>query len=324
MSARVLVTGEYFCDLVFGDLDAAPAAGREVFGSGPLLVPGGTFNIAAGLARVGLPVAWACEFGTDPFSAIVRGRALAAGVDPVAFLDVDGPMPRISAAFSVDGDRGFLSASDAPVRPVPSDLRPEWAVQTFRYTDAWIDSAAALAVGGTHLFGTCRDCDARLEDPSVAALLGTLTVFAPSEPEALRLTGARDAEAALAKLAAHVPVVVITRGAEGALVAEGDRVTCVPGHHVPVVDTIGAGDAFVCGWMAATLAGLPVPARARAGCLFGAMAVTRAGGGDPHTGPQILRFAETIGAVPEAALVALLEDGAPGAQPEEQAEPARE
>jgi len=85
MTARVLVTGEYFCDLVFGSVDTAPAPGREVFGTGPQIVPGGTFNIAAGLARADVKTAWAVEAGTVPFSAQVRPAC------PIPTTAVSGP-----------------------------------------------------------------------------------------------------------------------------------------------------------------------------------------------------------------------------------------
>jgi ribokinase len=62
----------------------------------------------------------------------------------------------------------------------------------------------------------------------------------------LGLPAARDAEAAArALLGAGVRSVVVTLGAEGALVADGDGVAHLPSPVVRVVDTTGAGDAFV-------------------------------------------------------------------------------
>jgi ribokinase len=38
--------------------------------------------------------------------------------------------------------------------------------------------------------------------------------------------------------------VIVTRGAEGAILLEGDEETAIPAPKVDVVDTTGAGDAF--------------------------------------------------------------------------------
>ncbi len=314
MSARVFVTGEYFCDLVFGTVDAPPAPGREVFGTGPEIVPGGTFNIAAGLARAGVPTAWGVEFGTDPFSALVRAAATEAGVDPVAFRDLPHPVPRLSAAFSVGGDRGFLSASDAPVRPVPApgtDMpKTAWVVQTFRFTPDWIAAARTARAQGARLFGDCRDVEATLETPGVRDLLDCLDVFAPGADEAMRLTETTTPQQALTVLAAIVPVVIVTRGAQGAIWAADGATGTQPTPTVHVVDTIGAGDAFNCGYICAALAGAGIAESVRAGCVFGAHAVTRPGGGHAPDGAAFGRLYADIGQAPGPRLVAL-----PGRRP---------
>jgi len=59
--------------------------------------------------------------------------------------------------------------------------------------------------------------------------------------------------AARALLAAGIPAVVITLGARGALVAQGDEVAAIRSPAVTAVDTTGAGDAFV-GALASRLA----------------------------------------------------------------------
>ena len=59
----VLVAGEYYCDLIFSGLDAPPTLGGEVFARGLTVRPGGCYNIALGLTRLGVRTAWACDFG---------------------------------------------------------------------------------------------------------------------------------------------------------------------------------------------------------------------------------------------------------------------
>ena len=294
---RVVVTGEYFCDLVFGRVAEAPAPGREVFGDDLKIVPGGTFNIAAGLAAAGVETAWACQFGTDVFSAFVRARALEYGVSSAAFEDLPYDTPRLSAAFTKDGDRGFLSSSLEPVRPVPfAELAPDWVVQTFRYGPEWIEAAARAKAGGAKLYGDARDCDASLDDADVCSLLETFDVFAPSETEAMRLTGRETRDAALTELSRIVPTVIVTCAGDGAVFATADgQRGHVAAPRVAAVDPIGAGDAFNVGFLTARLAGLGVSDCVETGCLFGSYAVTRSGGGDPPDLAAIERFARKHG-----------------------------
>jgi ribokinase len=71
---------------------------------------------------------------------------------------------------------------------------------------------------------------------------------------------------------------VVTRGAQGALVVTADGATHhVPGVPVTVVDTTGAGDAFTSALAVALAEGQPLLAAVRFAGAAGALAVTRLG-----------------------------------------------
>jgi hypothetical protein len=85
---------------------------------------------------------------------------------------------------------------------------------------------------------------------------------------------------ALAKLGDLVPVTVITRGGDGVLAADattGESVE-VPGLKAEVLDATGAGDVFGAGFVAATLAGWPLPDRLRFANLGASLSVQQFGG----------------------------------------------
>ena len=46
----VLVTGEYFCDLIYAGLPEAPRLGAEYYARDLTVLPGGTYNIALALS----------------------------------------------------------------------------------------------------------------------------------------------------------------------------------------------------------------------------------------------------------------------------------
>lgn len=95
--------------------------------------------------------------------------------------------------------------------------------------------------------------------------------------EAQLLTGLQDAEAAARALAEAHPLVVVTMGGSGSLVASSQGATRVPPVAAEVVDVTGAGDAYAAGLLGALLAGArDAEAGARAAALA-ARAIAKVG-----------------------------------------------
>lgn len=113
-------------------------------------------------------------------------------------------------------------------------------------------------------------------------LLAGVDVLIPNRSELAGLTGKEeptdwDEVVDLARMVEGPGAVVVTLGAEGAMVVEGDEATHIPSPKVEAVDTTGAGDAF-CGALAHALAGgAPLTEAARWGVTAGAIATTRRG-----------------------------------------------
>lgn len=114
------------------------------------------------------------------------------------------------------------------------------------------------------------------------ALAEGVEVLLPSRDEAELLSGAWDAEDAAAKLSGRFPLVVVTSGVAGAVVAQGGAVRArVPSVSAVARDSTGAGDAFTGAFLAAWLRGAGPREAATEGCRAGALAVTRVGGRPP-------------------------------------------
>jgi len=130
----VLVVGRYFCDLVFSGLPEFPRLGHEVYSRDFHLIPGGVYTPAVALYRLGIHVAWPCQFGSDPFSQFVKEQALSEGLDGALFEELDHPSLRITTAFSFKNERAFLSYAD----PMPDyaydrlikNIHPTWVYIT--------------------------------------------------------------------------------------------------------------------------------------------------------------------------------------------------
>ncbi|MFD8980611.1 carbohydrate kinase family protein [Streptomyces sp. NPDC059564] len=260
-------------------------------------LPGGAgANAACWAARSGAAeVRLLARVGAE--SARWHERALVdAGVRPRLVVDPVEPTGTVVALVGKDAERTFLTDSGASLRLCPADWAP-----------ALLDGAAHLHLSGYLFFAdSSRELAlvalraARTRgvpvsvDPASAGFLAVLGaerflaavagvgVLLPNEDEARLLAGLPEpagAARAAAELSRRVPLVVVTRGTGGALVAEGGRVTAeVAAEPAEAVDTTGAGDAFTGGFLAARLAGADPAQAAAAGCRAAARAVTRLGG----------------------------------------------
>jgi sugar/nucleoside kinase (ribokinase family) len=149
-------------------------------------------------------------------------------------------------------------------------------------------------------------------DGVLPQLLPYVDILLPNKSELCRITRRGNVDEALAELASIVPVIVVKCGADGAVVRSGGTRALVPRVPVHPVDTIGAGDSFNAGFLAAWLSGCSVEESARAGNIAGAFATQRPGGTEAfrmhaerdrffrqHRFPRIQNSASPAAAVPE-------------------------
>ncbi|GGI44042.1 2-dehydro-3-deoxygluconokinase [Agromyces flavus] len=295
MSGGVLTIGEGLGVLRtrgFGSLAHEPDL---VVGTG-----GAEGNVAIGLARLGTPVTWLGRVGDDGLGTrVVRelraeGVAVVAPVDPAAatgLLIKESPSPgRTVVTYHRAGSAGSrLSPSDLePVDLEGFDLlhvtgiTPALSASARAAIDAAVDGARAAGVRVSfdvnHRRSLWPDAAAAAECYRSLASRADL-VFAGDEEAAL-VTGLADAApAALARAIAGLgpTEVVVKLGDRGALALGDGAVAERPAVPVGVVDTVGAGDAFVAGYLAARLAGEPVAARLDLAVRTGAAACTHPG-----------------------------------------------
>jgi len=113
----------------------------------------------------------------------------------------------------------------------------------------------------------------------VLSALAETDVAFPNEAEALALTGRGDGDvvAAAELLATMTALPVIKRGAAGAL-AWNSGARAVPAPAMTPVDTVGAGDSFNAGFLAARLSGRPMAEAIRWAAIAGSLSTRAAGG----------------------------------------------
>ena len=114
--------------------------------------------------------------------------------------------------------------------------------------------------------------------PLPSDLLRLVDILTPNESEAHALTGsANPAEAARILTDRGVGTVVVTCGAEGALMIAANDVTHIPGFLVETIDSTGAGDAFNGALACAVAEGVPIRSAIERANAAGALATTGRG-----------------------------------------------
>ena len=107
---------------------------------------------------------------------------------------------------------------------------------------------------------------------------GLIDILFANHLELAALTGESDFEAGIAALQAKVPVLVVTRSADGAVaVAGGERAEVAAEPIDAVVDTTGAGDLFAAGFLYGHVRGEPLQTCLRRGAIAAAEVISHYG-----------------------------------------------
>lgn len=229
--------------------------------------PGGScLNVAVGLGRLEVPVALLARVSTDAFGTLLREHLLGSGVRLDLLVDTDD-LTTLAAVHLREGQAtySFYANGTADRGLLPEHLRS-------------LPGGAALHLGSIALVlePTASTLEGLLRgeagrrvvslDPNVRpgliadreAYVRRFEEWIPmvdllkvSDEDLAWLHPDRTEDQVVASwLAAGVSLVVMTYGADGSrAITEGADVR-IPGHRVEVVDTVGAGDAFMSGTLA--------------------------------------------------------------------------
>ncbi|MGW2690031.1 ribokinase [Streptomyces sp. NPDC001414] len=284
----LLVVGSANADLVIG-VERRPAAGETVLGSDLTVHPGGKgANQAVAAARLGARTALLARVGDDAHGRLLLDAQRAAGVDTAGVLV--GGAPTGVALITVDpsGDNSIVVSPGANGRLTPGDVRAATGlVHAARVVSAQleipletVEEVVRNLAPGSRL--VLNPSPPRPLPEEVLAACDPLIV---NEHEAQVLLdgaapGERPEDWARTLLTKGPRSVVVTLGADGALVASADGVVRVAPVKVDAVDTTGAGDAFTAAlaWRLST--GSSLADAAAYAARVGAFTATRPGAQD--------------------------------------------
>jgi ribokinase len=266
-SGRICVVGSINIDTTYL-VPAIPRPGETVLAAGKLVAPGGKgANQAAAAGAMGSRVAFVGRVGDDREAALATGSLTQHGVDVSQLLRITGSATGTAVILVDQGGENVIAVDPGANRMLTAEaVAAHLAATAYDVILAQleIDPATVLAAarnrhGATFVLNPAPI----LEDHAMTReILRHVDVLVPNESELGRLVG-RPTPATRVELDGAVEalgfdgIVVVTLGAEGAVVydggAAGRRRTAIEPVRVETVDTSGAGDVF-CGVLAHGLA----------------------------------------------------------------------
>jgi ribokinase len=295
----VTVMGSYVADLAFR-IDRLPTWGETRMGESFQLGPGGKgSNQAVAAARAGAHVNFISKLGQDPFGEIARTLYRNEGIDTQFVFSTANPTG--AAAILIDaakGENAIIVVPGACFELTPTEVDQATAliaasaifVAQLELPLPTVEHGLKLA-NSHHVLTILNPAPATILPSSIYPLCDYLT---PNESEASTLTGiavtdlASAEEAATALLARGVRNVILTLGAQGALIKNSTLTRHVPAVDAgPVIETTGAGDAFNGGLATALAEGMDLIDATRFACAVAGISVTR-----PGTAPSMPRRPE--------------------------------
>jgi sugar/nucleoside kinase (ribokinase family) len=225
---------------------------------------GVTGNNLTQVARLGAKAGWLGLIGDDESGRLITKAFAADGLDLSGVeiiqgeqstftwipVDADGErciymFPNVNGKLSVeqvrsrfapqirDAEHFHTEASQLPLAPVREGMRIA--------SEAGVRVIFDLDVAPSHF------AHARLgSEQDLIAALRFVDVLKPCKAAARELTGETDHEKMATKLLSLGPqIVAVTMGAQGSVIASAGKMAQVPAFQVDVVDSTGAGDAFM-------------------------------------------------------------------------------
>jgi fructokinase len=263
---RIVVAGEALIDLV------PDADGRL-----RTLAGGSPFNVAIGLGRLGVPVGLLGPISSDPLGDLLASRLSEAGVaqllpertsrpTSLAMVHLDA-VGHASYGFYLDGtsttgmtqqDVAAASVTDPTIGHAVLHVSLGAVTLTSEGTGQLL--GRMLVQGGARPLVTfdpnvrpAMITDMAKERAAIEAVVAAVDVVKVSDADLEAIAPDRDPLAVAGDWARSGPaLVIVTRGERGATAMRSDGgLLTVAGVRVDVVDTVGAGDAFMSGLLAA-------------------------------------------------------------------------
>lgn len=281
--AFIAGAGSTNVDLLYQGFDRLAGVGEELYCKDfSLQLGGGLPATLINLGRLGIETKIATELANDIFSNFAKEKFIENGVTPTNLYEGEKIPLNITSAIILPKDRTFYSYGKGTIEP------DEKAMETF-YTIATGSKICMMQLGGflpvykkLKEEGTILVLDTGWDDEmsfeKYDEYLSIADYYTPNRKEALRITGTDNEKEAAYALKKYFDRVVVKVDADGCIGIDGDDYFFCPSiEEFKNVDSTGAGDAFLAGFMYGLFYDYPLKDCIEYGNITGGKAVTAVG-----------------------------------------------
>jgi len=241
------------CDLLYSGLPALPAEGTELYAKHFVIqIGGGPPATLINLKKLGVPTKLATFLGDSLFCGLVKSEYARHNMDYVNLYHGNGTPITITTAMITPDDRTFVSyredtsLSEAVVdQMAEASLGAGFAIMDPQFLELHKRQKAA---GTTLIFD--MGWEENLSLKSYADYLTLADYYTPNQKEALQMTGTTRVDDAIDVLSNYFSQALIKLDKDGCLIKENGVKTVIPPmQNIVAVDSTGAGDAFLAGFL---------------------------------------------------------------------------
>ena len=286
----VSVVGELNLDLIFYGLPQELVLEHEHLAKDLSITLGSSSAIFAhNLALLGNKVGFSSSIGSDPLGEICLQRLGESKVDLAKVRRFAGKTTGLTVILPQRKDRYILTYPGTMYTMTVADLDLNYvfSAKHLHLSSYFLQKGMrpglvelfrkAKAAGLTTSLDTNDDPENRWSD-DIQLVLKYVDILLPNELEACKLAKIDDPTRAVEALAQKVPLVVMKRGAQGAIARRGTEKFSGFPPMIDAVDPVGAGDSLNAGFIHQFIRGVKTEDCLKFANITGALSATRAGG----------------------------------------------
>lgn len=252
---------------------------------------GSAANTIVGLSVLGAKCCFSGKVGNDELGAFYRANMTESRID--FFVTPDSkPTGSCISFVSPDAERSMLTFLGASTDLTDSDIHVDALVESrFLYIEGYLWDSPKARIAAIHAMEKAKQHNVkiafsfsdpwlveRFRDDFTQLMKDYIDVLFLNEREAGEITGYEDPRMSSKQLATKVNSLCLTRGEEGAIIANGGRIRVTPRLTIDkVVDTTGAGDLYAAGVLRGLSLAFDLPTSSMIGSRVAAAIVEKIG-----------------------------------------------
>lgn len=270
-------------DLLYENMPRIPNIGEEIYTDKfSLQLGGGLPATLINAGRLGIEAKIATELGNDIFSEFAKSKFEENNVKPTNLYKGNGIPLNITSAIILENDRSFITYGKGSIEPDEAAKEEFYNIAKgskicMMSPGGFIDVYKKLKTEGT-IMVLDMGWDDELTFEKYDELLTIADYYTPNQKEALSITGCSNAKDAAYALKKYFDKVVVKVDKDGCIGIDGDDYFFCPSlEQFKNVDSTGAGDAFLAGFIYGLFYDYPLKDCIEFGNITGGKAVTAVG-----------------------------------------------